>query len=119
MLFGWISVTQVPSEVPQVSIYCVFAANPVPLTVKSFATVPCCGVTTRFVITSGILNTADLFAVNGSGATSGMPAGATKLIGTNGFVSAPLAADIIATGNIAAIATTKSFLFTLYPLSPL
>jgi hypothetical protein len=54
---------------------------------------------------------ADLFAVNGSGATSGIPAGATKLIGTNGFVSAPLAADIIATGNIAAMAIAKTFLF--------
>jgi hypothetical protein len=63
------------------------------------------------LITSGVVKTADLTAVNGSGATSGIPAGATKLIGTNGFVSAPLAADIIAIGKIVAIAIAINFLF--------
>ena len=62
-------------------------------------------------MTSGVVKAADFSAVNGSGATSGMPAGATKLIGTTGLLSAPLAADIIATGNMAAMATAKTFLF--------
>jgi hypothetical protein len=58
-----------------------------------------------------MLNAADFSAVNGSGATSGMPAGATRFTGITGFVSAPLAADIIAIGKIAEIAIANTFLF--------
>ena len=58
-----------------------------------------------------MLNAADFSAVNGSGATSGIPAGATRFTGTTGFVSAPLAADIIAIGKTAEIAIANTFLF--------
>jgi hypothetical protein len=62
-------------------------------------------------MTAGMANAADFSAVNGSGATSGIPTGATRFIGITGFVSAPLAADIIAMGKIAAMATAITFLF--------
>jgi hypothetical protein len=58
-----------------------------------------------------MLNAADFSAVNGSGATSGIPAGATRFTGITGFVSAPLAADIIAIGKTAEIAIANTFLF--------
>jgi len=60
---------------------------------------------------AGIVNVADFSAVNGSGATSGIPAGATRFTGITGFVSAPLAADIMAIGNTAEITNAITFLF--------
>jgi hypothetical protein len=60
---------------------------------------------------AGIVKAADFSAVNGSGATSGIPTGATRFTGITGFVSAPLAADIIAIGKTTAMATAMTFFF--------
>ena len=81
------------------------AGSPVPETTIGDPTTPWLGVTVRFCMVVGIVNASDFTAVNGSGATFGMPVGATKVIGVY-CVSAPRAG---ATRNTEKSDTTTPF----------
>ena len=83
----------------------VLAGRPVPETTIGDPTTPWLGVTVRLSMVVGMVKASDFTAVNGSGATFGMPAGATKVIGVY-CVSAPRAG---ATRNTEKSDTTTPF----------
>jgi hypothetical protein len=83
----------------------VLAGRPVPDTTIGDPTIPWFGVTVRLLIVVGIVKLEAVTPVNGSGATFGMPVGATNVIGVN-CVSAPRAG---ATRNTEKSDTTTPF----------
>jgi len=84
------SVTQVPVDVPQVNEITELAGSELPETTKASPTTPWLGETLRLLIVAGIEKAGTVFPVNGSGATSGISVGCTRVTGVIN-VSAPKA----------------------------
>jgi hypothetical protein len=113
------SVTQVPSRVDHVNGRDAFAGNPLPEMVIGVPTNPWLGAMSKVSIVDGVWNAADFTPVYGRAGMSGSPDGATKLIGTTGFVSAAYAGATIeaakmATAIMATPRAPNTFVFIIF-----